>query len=67
MSTPGVVEESHREAKKFGKVNEVASSADKNFTYAPAFDTWKCDPNAAYLHYTPNETIAAWSSTGCPN
>ena len=45
------------EAQKFGKVNVVASNADKNFTYVPAFDTWQCDPNAAYLHYTPNETI----------
>ena len=45
------------EAKKFGKVNEVASNADRNFTYVPAFDTWKRDPNAAYLHYTTNETI----------
>jgi len=45
------------EAKKFGAVNIVATGADKNFSYIPAFDTWQCDPNAAYLHYTPNETI----------
>ncbi len=45
------------EAKKFGAVNVVATAADKNFSYIPAFDTWKCDPDAAYLHYTPNETI----------
>ena len=45
------------EAKKFGKVNVVASSEDKNFSYVPEFATWKCDPNAAYLHFTPNETI----------
>jgi phosphoserine aminotransferase len=45
------------EAKKFGKVNVVASSEDKNFSYVPEFATWKCDPNAAYLHITPNETI----------
>ena len=45
------------EAKKFGGVNVVADSADKNFTYVPAFDSWKCDPNAAYLHYVANETI----------
>ena len=45
------------EAKKFGAVNVVATGADKNFSYIPAFDTWKCDPDAAYLHYTPNETI----------
>ena len=29
----------------------------QNFTYVPAQNTWKIDPNAAYLHYTPNETI----------
>ena len=45
------------EAKKFCNVNSVASGADKNFIYVPAFDTWKCDPNAAYVHYTSNETI----------
>ena len=45
------------EAKKFCKVNLVVDNADKNFSYVPAFNTWKCDPNAAYLHYTSNETI----------
>jgi phosphoserine aminotransferase len=46
-----------KEAKKFGAVNVVASSEDKNFSYAPTQSTWKLDPNAAYVHYTPNETI----------
>ncbi len=46
-----------KEAKKFGAVNVVATSEDKNFSYAPAQDAWKLDPNAAYVHYTPNETI----------
>jgi len=46
-----------KEAKKYGAVNVVASSEDKNFTYAPAQENWKLDPNAAYVHYTPNETI----------
>jgi phosphoserine aminotransferase len=46
-----------KEAKKFGNVNVVASSEDKNFSYAPAQDQWKLDANAAYVHYTPNETI----------
>src|SRR5574340_687701 len=45
------------EAKKFSHVNVVADNADKNCTYVPAFDTWKLDPKAAYLHYCPNETI----------
>ena len=46
-----------KEAKKFGAVNVVASSDDKNFSYAPTQDAWKLDPNAAYMHTTPNETI----------
>ena len=45
------------EAKKFSHVNVVADNADKNCTYVPAFDTWKLDPKAAYVHYCPNETI----------
>ena len=45
------------EAKKFCLVNEAASSADRNFCYAPEFKRWKLDKNAAYVHYTPNETI----------
>jgi phosphoserine aminotransferase len=35
----------------------VADNADKNCTYVPAFDRWKLDKDAAYVHYTPNETI----------
>jgi len=46
-----------KEAKKYGTVNVVASSEDRNFSYAPAQDSWHLDPNAAYVHYTPNETI----------
>ncbi|MFA7400085.1 MAG: 3-phosphoserine/phosphohydroxythreonine transaminase [Sideroxydans sp.] len=45
------------EAKKFTSVNVVADNKDKNCTYIPAFDTWKLDKDAAYVHYTPNETI----------
>lgn len=45
------------EAKKFAHVNEVASSADRQFSYAPELSSWKLDKNAAYVHYTPNETI----------
>jgi phosphoserine aminotransferase len=45
------------EAKKFGAVNVVADNNDQGGTYIPAFDSWKRDTQAAYLHYTPNETI----------
>ncbi len=46
------------EAKKFCNVNVVADASDKNFTYIPAESGWRRSDNAAYLHYTPNETIA---------
>lgn len=45
------------EAKKFCKVNVAASSEDQNFSYAPPQSAWKLDSNAAYVHYTSNETI----------
>ena len=45
------------EAKKFCAVNVAASSEDAKFTYVPTQDQWRLDPNAAYVHYTPNETI----------
>lgn len=45
------------EAKKYCKVNVAASSEDQNFTYAPLQSQWKLEPNAAYVHYTSNETI----------
>ena len=46
------------EARKFCNVNVAADAADKNFTYIPAESGWSRSDNAAYLHYTPNETIA---------
>lgn len=45
------------EAKKFVDVTVVASSENTNFSTIPAFDSWKLNANASYLHYTPNETI----------
>ena len=45
------------EAKKFSHVNVVADNAEKNCTYVPDFKSWKIVKDAAYVHYTPNETI----------
>ncbi len=44
-----------KEAKSFGEVVEVASSADKNFTYIPQNFTIPTD--ADYFHVTTNNTI----------
>ncbi len=46
-----------KEAKRYCDVNVVASSEEANFSNIPAFDSWNLNENAAYLHYTPNETI----------
>jgi phosphoserine aminotransferase len=45
------------EAKRYCDVNVVATSEDSGFTTIPEFSTWKLNPDAAYVHYTPNETI----------
>lgn len=45
------------EAKTFCQVNVAASSEKENFMHIPAFSTWTLDKNAAFVHYTPNETI----------
>jgi phosphoserine aminotransferase len=45
------------EAKRYCRVSIAASSEDAKFTYAPKQDQWKIDREAAYVHYTPNETI----------
>lgn len=45
------------EAKKYCAVNIAASAEDAHFTYVPALDEWKINPDTAYVHYTPNETI----------
>jgi len=46
------------EAKAYcAKVNVVADSGDTNYCTVPDQAGWKRTPGAAYLHYTPNETI----------
>jgi|TARA_R110002096_G_scaffold152824_3_gene316044 phosphoserine aminotransferase len=46
-----------KEAKLHCDVQLSASSEDTDFTSIPAVDSWDIDPDAAYLHYTSNETI----------
>ena len=47
----------YEEAKKLGATRVAASSKDTNFNYLPAQSVLDLDPNAAYLHFTSNETI----------
>jgi phosphoserine aminotransferase len=45
------------EARRYCKVNVAASAEDTGFTSIPEQEQWQLDPTAAYVHYTPNETI----------
>ncbi len=45
------------EARRYGEVNVAASSEETGFTTIPPPETWQLSEDAAYLHYTPNETI----------
>lgn len=46
-----------KEAARYGKVNNVASSEDATFSYIPELDKSKFDPDASYFHITSNNTI----------
>jgi phosphoserine aminotransferase len=46
-----------KEAKREGAINVAANLADSGFNRVPAQDELKLDPNAAYVHFTSNETI----------
>ena len=45
------------EAKKFCEVNVAATGEAARFTTIPSQSEWKLNRDAAYVHYTPNETI----------
>src|SRR5699024_6437736 len=44
-------------ARELRAVDVVASARENGYTKVPAPDEWKSLEEAAYLHYTPNETI----------
>jgi phosphoserine aminotransferase len=46
-----------KEAARYGKANEVASSKDKTFSYIPKLDKSTFNPNADYFHICLNNTI----------
>ncbi len=45
------------EAKRYCTVNIVADTSGDGFTTVPTQDSLSLNPDAAYVHYTPNETI----------
>ena len=47
-----------KEGARYCDVNICTNSIDNGFTDIGDFSDWRIDEGAAYLHYTPNETIA---------
>jgi phosphoserine aminotransferase len=45
------------EARRYAQVNIVASSADTGYDRVPPRESWRLDPQAAYVHICSNETI----------
>ncbi|GAB4120087.1 MAG: 3-phosphoserine/phosphohydroxythreonine transaminase [Rubrivivax sp.] len=50
-------QKSIEEARKYAQVNIVASSAGTGYDRVPPRETWRLDPDAAYVHICGNETI----------
>ncbi len=45
------------EAKRYGNVNVAAQAKKSDYLYIPQQKDWQLNPDADYVHYTPNETI----------
>lgn len=45
------------EAKRHGQISLAADAASSKYAHVPAQNEWQLNPAAAYVHYTPNETI----------
>ncbi|MEO8281294.1 MAG: 3-phosphoserine/phosphohydroxythreonine transaminase [Ideonella sp.] len=46
-----------KEAGRYAKINVAATAEASGFTCVPPRDSWKLDPDAAYVHICANETI----------
>ncbi len=56
-----------KEAAKYVKVNKIASSDDKNFTYIPDLSNLKVSPDADYVFICQNNTIYGTRFTELPD
>ncbi len=55
------------EAKKYGRMNVIATSADRNYTYIPDGSDLPIDTDADYLYICENETIHGTTYPKLPN
>ncbi|MDP4132436.1 MAG: 3-phosphoserine/phosphohydroxythreonine transaminase [Bacillota bacterium] len=57
----------YAEGKRYGNAREVASSADKTFSYIPKLDKSMFDPDADFAHICMNNTIYGTRYTTIPD
>ncbi|MDO5111207.1 MAG: 3-phosphoserine/phosphohydroxythreonine transaminase [Clostridia bacterium] len=57
----------YQEAKKYGKINLVATSEDKNYSYIPDCSDLPISPDADYVYICENETIHGTTYQKLPN
>ena len=55
------------EAKRYASVSIAATSEAEKFSCVPQQGSWQLNPNAAYVHYTPNETIGGVKFSEIPD
>ncbi|VAW84608.1 Phosphoserine aminotransferase [hydrothermal vent metagenome] len=55
------------EAKRYCSVNIVANAEGSNFSEVPDESAWQFNRNAAYVHFTPNETIGGVRFSALPD
>lgn len=67
INTGAWSEKAIQDAKPYGDVIVSASSESSNFTTIPDVTNWVIDNDAAYLHYTSNETIHGVEFNEIPN
>ena len=57
----------YKEAKKYGKINLVATSEDRNYSYIPDVSDLAISPDADYVYICENETIHGTTYGQLPN
>ena len=65
--TGGWSKKAYTEAKKFGKVNLLASSENRNYSYIPDVSDLPVSPDADYVYICENETIHGTTYRDLPN
>ena len=60
-------EKAAKEAARYGKVNVIASSKDRNYTYIPDCSDLPIDDDADYVYICENETIHGTTYDTLPN